>query len=162
VRALNEFGDPAWIALDETSLVAAALARTRLTDFGLHDFREPMRIFLAALEREAKLHNVGRTLARADVAERQLEAAFDGHRAALRGRPRNHGRRRAEVDAERDADREARFVAHRELELRSLARRDDEHSVERDRNDQEAPSRGRYRGRVLPRARVVEIEKLRG
>lgn len=69
VRALNEVGDPAWIALDETSLVTEAIARTRLTDFGPDDFREPMRRFLAALEREAKLHYVGRTLARADLVE---------------------------------------------------------------------------------------------
>lgn len=69
MRALNEVGDPRWVALDETSLVTEALARTGLADFGPDDFREPMRIFLGALEREAKLHYVGRTLARADVVE---------------------------------------------------------------------------------------------
>ena len=42
---------------------------------------------------------------RADLAaERQLDAAFDRHRAALRRRPRDHRRRRTEMDAERDAE----------------------------------------------------------
>lgn len=66
---MNQVGDPSWVALDETSLLTEALARTRLTDFGDGDFREPMRRFLGALESEAKLHYVGRTLARADVVE---------------------------------------------------------------------------------------------
>lgn len=66
---MNQVGDPSWVALDETSLLTEALRRTGLTDFGDGDFREPMRRFLAALEREAKLHYVGRTLARADVVE---------------------------------------------------------------------------------------------
>lgn len=69
VRALNEVGDPRWIALDETSVVTEALQRVGKVDFGDESFREPMRVFLAALEREAKLHYVGRTLARADVVE---------------------------------------------------------------------------------------------
>jgi hypothetical protein len=69
VRALNEVGDPAWVALDETSLVTEALRRTGLTDFGEDDFREPLRRFLRALESEAQLHYVGRTLARADTVE---------------------------------------------------------------------------------------------
>jgi hypothetical protein len=69
VRALNEVGDPAWVSLDESSLVTEALQRTRLTDLGDADFREPLRIFLRALEAEAKLHYVGRTLARADLVE---------------------------------------------------------------------------------------------
>ena len=56
VRALNQVGDPSWVALDETSLLTEALRRTGLTDFGDGDFREPMRRFLAALESEAKLH----------------------------------------------------------------------------------------------------------
>ena len=69
VRALNEVGDPAWVALDESSLVTEALRRTRLRDFGDESFREPLRRFLRALEEEAQLHYVGRTLARADVVE---------------------------------------------------------------------------------------------
>jgi hypothetical protein len=69
VRALNQVGDPSWVALDEASLVAEALHRTGLDDLGDGDFREPMRRFLAALEEEAKLHYVGRTLARADLVE---------------------------------------------------------------------------------------------
>jgi hypothetical protein len=69
VRALNEVGDPAWVALDESSLVTEALRRAGATDFGDADFREPLRIFLRALEGEAQLHYVGRTLARADLVE---------------------------------------------------------------------------------------------
>jgi sulfotransferase family protein len=69
VRALNEVGDPAWIALDEGSLLTEAMRRTRLVDFGDADFREPLRVFLRALETEAQLHYVGRTLARADLVE---------------------------------------------------------------------------------------------
>lgn len=69
MRALNEIGDPASISLDETELITEALRRTRLTDFGDASFREPMHRFLRALGSEAKLHYVGRTLARADVIE---------------------------------------------------------------------------------------------
>ncbi|RIL03057.1 MAG: sulfotransferase [Proteobacteria bacterium] len=69
VRALNEVGDPRWIALDESALLTEALRRTGKTDFGDASFREPLRVFLGALEREAKLHYVGRTLARADAVE---------------------------------------------------------------------------------------------
>jgi len=69
VRALNEIGDPRWISLDEAELLAEAQRRAGLADFGDAAFREPLRIFLEALEREAKLHYVGRTLARADVLE---------------------------------------------------------------------------------------------
>ncbi|MCX5738491.1 MAG: sulfotransferase, partial [Proteobacteria bacterium] len=69
VRALNEIGDPRWISLDEAELLAEAQRCAGLADFGDAAFREPLRIFLEALEREAKLHYVGRTLARADVLE---------------------------------------------------------------------------------------------
>jgi hypothetical protein len=69
VRALNEIGDPAWISLDETDLLTEAVRRTGLRDFGDDAFRAPLRLFLGALEREARLHYVGRTLARADVVE---------------------------------------------------------------------------------------------
>ena len=67
VRALNEIGDPRWISLDEAELLAEAQRRAGLADFGDAAFREPLRIFLEALENEAQLHYVGRTLARADV-----------------------------------------------------------------------------------------------
>lgn len=69
VRALNEVGDPGWIALDETTVVTEALQRVGRVDFGDESFREPLRVFLRALEREAQLHYVGRTLARADLVE---------------------------------------------------------------------------------------------
>jgi hypothetical protein len=67
VRALNALGDPGWITLDEESLLAEAQRNTGLADFGDESFREPMRIFLTALEGEAKLNLIGRLLARSDV-----------------------------------------------------------------------------------------------
>ena len=67
VRSLNQTGRPDWVRLDEASLLTEAAANTGLDDFGADDFREPLRIFLAALEEEAKLHFIGRVLARADV-----------------------------------------------------------------------------------------------
>jgi hypothetical protein len=69
VRALNEVGDPAWVALDQTSLLTEALRRTGLRDFGDASFREPLGVFTRALDAEARLHYVGRTLARADAVE---------------------------------------------------------------------------------------------
>jgi hypothetical protein len=50
--------------LDEASLVAAARRRTRLHGFGDEGFRVPLRRLLAAIEAEARLHPVGRFLAR--------------------------------------------------------------------------------------------------
>jgi len=67
VRALNENTDPRWIALDADALVAEARARTGLDDFGSDDFWEPYRIFVASLRDEAKLHTVGRLIARDDL-----------------------------------------------------------------------------------------------
>jgi hypothetical protein len=67
VQALNENSDPNWIELDADALAAEARARTGLDDFGSDDFWEPYRIFVAALRDEAKLHTVGRLLARDDV-----------------------------------------------------------------------------------------------
>ncbi len=67
VRTLNELGDPAWIALDADALLEEASRATGLTDFGGEAFLEPYRIFVAALEREARLNLLGRVLARGDV-----------------------------------------------------------------------------------------------
>jgi hypothetical protein len=48
------------IPLDEGSLLAAARKRTGLEDFGDDDFREPLRVFLGALERDTELTPAGR------------------------------------------------------------------------------------------------------
>jgi hypothetical protein len=69
VTALNETADPRWIALDEESLLAQAVANTGLEDFGGEAWREPFAIFVRALEREARLHFLGRALARAEVVD---------------------------------------------------------------------------------------------
>src|SRR5690606_4830092 len=67
VRALNENSDPNWIELDADALLAEARAKTGLDDFGSDDFREPFRIFVDSLRAEAKLHTVGRIVARDDL-----------------------------------------------------------------------------------------------
>jgi hypothetical protein len=67
VRALNQLGDPSWIALDPEALVAEAELRTGLSDFGSGSWRAGYRVFLEALEAEAQLNFVGRVLARSDV-----------------------------------------------------------------------------------------------
>jgi len=53
--------------LDEQALLAAARRRTGLEDFGDPRFREPLAIFLRALDEEAELSFVGRWLARHEV-----------------------------------------------------------------------------------------------
>jgi hypothetical protein len=73
VRAVNAVGRVAssrgvlWPRLDEASLLDAARRRTGLSDFGDPRFREPLAIFLRALEQEAELTQVGRLLARHEV-----------------------------------------------------------------------------------------------
>ena len=67
VRSLCALGSPEWIPLDEASLLEEAQRNTGLSDFGADDFRDPLRIFLDALQGEARLHLVGRVLARGDV-----------------------------------------------------------------------------------------------
>jgi hypothetical protein len=68
VQALHTVADPAWIGLDADALLAEASARAGgLTDFGDPDFEEPYRIFVRALDAEARLHAVGRLIARNDV-----------------------------------------------------------------------------------------------
>ena len=72
VAELNAFGrqlgEPAaLVALDETSLIGAACRATGLDDFGDDAWREPFRIFLAALEAEADLHLLGRIMARDEI-----------------------------------------------------------------------------------------------
>lgn len=67
VRRLNAVGNPADIGLGPEEILAEAKRRTGLSDFGDDDWREGFAVFLDALEREAKLHFVGRLLARSDV-----------------------------------------------------------------------------------------------
>jgi hypothetical protein len=67
VQALHTVADPAWIALDADALLAEASARCGLSDFGDDDFLEPYRIFVRALDGEARLHALGRLIARSDV-----------------------------------------------------------------------------------------------
>lgn len=67
VSGLNALGSPAWIELDEAALLEEASRNTGLSDFGGDEFREPLAIFLEALEGEAKLNFVGRVLAKGDV-----------------------------------------------------------------------------------------------
>jgi len=52
------------INLDEDNLIATARKRTGLNDFGDESFREPMRVFLNAVETDAKPSTLGRFLGR--------------------------------------------------------------------------------------------------
>ena len=70
INALGEnLGDAgrSMVALDEDTVLAAAVRNTGLRDFGDDWFREPLRLLLCALEQEAELNLLGRLLARADV-----------------------------------------------------------------------------------------------
>jgi hypothetical protein len=66
LRALNAAGRPfaRGVSLDEEGLLAAARRRSGLGDFGDPAFREPLRVLIAALEREAGLSPLGRFVAR--------------------------------------------------------------------------------------------------
>jgi hypothetical protein len=67
LRLANGIGGPfgsTLIRFDEDSLLGAARRRTGLTDFGDAAFREPLRVFLRALEEEAGLNAFGRFSAR--------------------------------------------------------------------------------------------------
>ena len=69
LRALNLAGRPfaRGVRLDEEGLLASARRRTGLSDFGDPSFREPLRVLLAAFEREAGLTPLGRVIARSLV-----------------------------------------------------------------------------------------------
>jgi hypothetical protein len=72
------------VSLSEDSLVRAARRATGLHFFGGESFREPLRRLLAAAEREARLHPLGRLMARSvmvrNLANRlRLEALRDRH-----------------------------------------------------------------------------------
>jgi hypothetical protein len=55
------------VPLDEESLLAQAVASTGLDDFGDESWREPFRILLDAIEREADLNLIGRLFTRSDL-----------------------------------------------------------------------------------------------
>jgi hypothetical protein len=67
VQGIHQTTDPAWIELDADRLVEEASQRTGLSDFGDDHFWEPYRLFVDALNDEAKLHTVGRLLVRDDL-----------------------------------------------------------------------------------------------
>jgi hypothetical protein len=48
--------------LDEAELLRGARARTGLSEFGDQSFREPLGVLIDAVEREARLHTVGRLI----------------------------------------------------------------------------------------------------
>jgi hypothetical protein len=67
LRALNTLGRPfarRAFSLDEESLMAAARRRAGCEDFGAEGFREPLRVLLDALQREAGLSAMGRFMTR--------------------------------------------------------------------------------------------------
>src|SRR5512143_2892637 len=64
--ALRAVGIPV-VRLDAATLCARACRATGLEDFGDPWFREPLGVLLAALEREAALHPLGRVIARSDL-----------------------------------------------------------------------------------------------
>jgi hypothetical protein len=67
LRSLHAAADPAWIRLEADELLEEAVRRTGLADFGDDAFLEPFRVFVRALVEEARLHALGRLLARGDL-----------------------------------------------------------------------------------------------
>ncbi len=67
VRALNENTRVEWICLDPDEIADEARTRTGLSDFGDEAFWEPYRILVDAIRDEARLHPLGRLLARDDL-----------------------------------------------------------------------------------------------
>lgn len=55
------------VPLDERSLIDAACANTGLSDFGDEHWREPLRVYLKAINEEANLHLLGRLMTRSDL-----------------------------------------------------------------------------------------------
>jgi len=83
-RALRGAGLP-FASLDEERLLARAMRRTGLRDFGDPSFREPLGRLLASLESEAGLTPFGRVLARRDLL-RLLENRLRMHDTCMRSR----------------------------------------------------------------------------
>lgn len=67
VQALHQTTKPEWIELDADRLAEEARSESGLSDFGSDDFWEPYRILVDALNQEAKLHTLGRLIARDDL-----------------------------------------------------------------------------------------------
>src|SRR5215475_7897657 len=73
VRTLNTIGRSLprrglrLASLDDRALVAAAIRRTGLEDYGEDEFREPLRLLLRCLDTEAQLTLLGRFAARHDT-----------------------------------------------------------------------------------------------
>jgi hypothetical protein len=55
------------VDLSEASLLAAAARKTGLDDFGDDSFLEPMRVLLRSIDEEARLHPLGRLMARQNL-----------------------------------------------------------------------------------------------
>lgn len=67
VQALHQISRPQWVELDADRIVEEAQRETGLSDFGRDLFWEPYRLLVDALNEEAKLHTVGRMVARDDL-----------------------------------------------------------------------------------------------
>jgi Sulfotransferase family len=72
------------VPLDEESLLRSAIQSTGLSDFGSDDWREPFRVFIAALEEEADLNLMGRIRTRSEIlqlleARLQVEDTYKRH-----------------------------------------------------------------------------------
>jgi hypothetical protein len=66
VRSLHEVLRPGWVRLDADEMLDEAVRRTGLSDFGGDSFLEPYRVFVRAIDREARLHPLGRVISRSD------------------------------------------------------------------------------------------------
>src|SRR5262245_57054320 len=66
VQSLHEVLEPEWIRLDADEILDEAVRRTGLSDFGGDSFLEPYRVFVRSIDREAKLHPLGRLITRSD------------------------------------------------------------------------------------------------
>jgi Sulfotransferase family len=88
VRRINEEGScmdiRGVVPLDEKSLLDTATRNTGLSDFGDDDWREPFRIFVQSLEKEAELNLIGRLRTRSEILQLlesrlQIEQAYKRH-----------------------------------------------------------------------------------
>jgi hypothetical protein len=66
VQSLHEVLEPAWLRLDPDEILDEAMQRTGLSDFDGTSFLEPYRIFVRSVDREARLHPLGRVITRSD------------------------------------------------------------------------------------------------
>jgi len=66
VRSLHEVLEPGWIRLDADEMLEETVRSTGLSDFGGDSFLEPYRVFVRSIDREARLHPLGRLISRSD------------------------------------------------------------------------------------------------